>query len=82
MFADGTLRTGTLDASGYARLQGIPPGPADVFYGEDARAPALQPVVLHDVNEQSLASDLRRLGLDPATLDLQALVERQAGRAQ
>jgi type VI secretion system secreted protein VgrG len=80
VFADGSRRTGTLDAHGQARLEGIPSGLAEVVYGEEARPAALQPVTLQPVDDESLAADLRRLGLDPDTVDLQALVERHAGR--
>lgn len=33
------LPAGTLDANGYARLEGVPNQSAQVFYGEDPRAP-------------------------------------------
>jgi type VI secretion system secreted protein VgrG len=36
-FADGSKRSGTLDASGRAVLNAVPPGLAKVHYGEDAR---------------------------------------------
>ena len=34
-FADGSVREGTLDEKGFARLEGIPKGQAQVYYGED-----------------------------------------------
>ena len=81
VFVDGSSRSGKLDAKGYARLDGIPAGMAEVFYGDDARPAALKPVTLHKVTDEALADDLRKLGLNPETVDLQALVERHAGRA-
>ncbi len=81
VFADASSRSGKLDAKGYARLEGIPAGMAEVFYGEDARPAALKPVTVHKVTDEALAGDLRKLGLNPETVDLQALVERHAGRA-
>ena len=36
-FADGSKRSGTLDASGRALLSGVPKGYATVHYGEDSR---------------------------------------------
>jgi type VI secretion system secreted protein VgrG len=36
-FADGSKRTGALDAAGRAVLNAVPPGLAKVHYGEDAR---------------------------------------------
>jgi len=81
VFADGSSRSGTLDAQGQARLEGIPSGLAEVFYGEDARPAVLKPVTLQTVTDDALAEDLRKLGLDPQTVNLQALVQRQAGRA-
>ena len=38
-FADGTTRKGNLDAQGHAKLDGVPPGPYTVAYGE-AQPPA------------------------------------------
>ena len=37
LFADGSKRSGSLDAAGKAVLSAVPPGPAQVHYGEDAR---------------------------------------------
>jgi len=39
VFEDGTIKEGTLDANGYARLEGVPNQPARVYYGEDPSAP-------------------------------------------
>lgn len=36
-FADGSSRTGKLDGSGFARIEGVPKGTYDVTYGEDTR---------------------------------------------
>ncbi|WP_155639798.1 DUF2345 domain-containing protein, partial [Burkholderia cepacia] len=35
--SDGTIHSGTLDATGFARLEGVEPGKATVDLGEDAR---------------------------------------------
>ncbi|NRR28613.1 type VI secretion system tip protein VgrG [Oxalobacteraceae bacterium] len=45
-FADGTSRSGKLDAKGHARIENVPPGEYHVEYGEDTRewtAPPLEP---------------------------------------
>ncbi len=39
VFEDGTIKEGTLDANGYARLEGVPNQAARVYYGEDPSAP-------------------------------------------
>lgn len=79
-FADGTIKTGKLDAKGFARLEGVPAGAAQVFIGDDSRPPKLERVSLVEESEGNIAEDLRRLGLDPETTDLQALVMRASAR--
>jgi type VI secretion system secreted protein VgrG len=37
-FDDGSVRSGTLDGSGFARMDGVKAGVASVEYGEDVRA--------------------------------------------
>ena len=37
VFDDGTVREGTLDGNGHARLEGVPNQQARVYYGEDPR---------------------------------------------
>lgn len=39
VFSDGTVKEGVLDEHGHARLEGVPPGTAQVYYGEDPRPP-------------------------------------------
>ena len=42
-FDDGSVRSGTLDGSGFARMDGVKAGVASVEYGEDVRAWELPP---------------------------------------
>jgi type VI secretion system secreted protein VgrG len=80
VFEDGSTRTGQLDGNGHALLQGVPAGPAQIYFGESPKtwtAPRPQIVSLTD---EGMAADLRKIGLDPDTVDLQALIEAQAGR--
>ena len=80
VFADGTERTGTLDASGHAKLTGIPAGPVDVFYGEDPRAPALKSASAVTLTDEGLAADLKKLGFDPDEVDINKFLEHASGR--
>ena len=79
-FTDGSVCEGVLDADGFARLEDVPPGPAKVWYGEDPRPFVRKPIKAVEVTEESIENDLRKLGLDPNQVDLQALVEQAAGR--
>ena len=81
VFADGSVREGKLDGNGHARIEGVPNKTAEVFFGDSPKPFSAQPVKALKVAPENLADDLRKLGLDPATVDLQSLVERAAGRA-
>ena len=80
VFDDGSVRTGTLDANGHARMDGVPNKAAEVFFGESLKPYAMQSASTVAVTDEALAQDLRRLGLDIHRVDLQALVQREAGR--
>jgi type VI secretion system secreted protein VgrG len=79
-FADGSTKEGVLDAVGFARLNDVPTGPARVYYGEDPRPFVKQPVKVLKTTDADIDDDLRKLGLDPNNIDLQALVEQAAWR--
>ena len=79
-FANGSSREGILDAKGFARLEDVPPGPIEVYYGEDPRPFDRESVKVVESTDDKVNSDLRKLGLDPAQVDLQALIEQAAGR--
>jgi type VI secretion system secreted protein VgrG len=79
-FADGSTREGVLDDDGFARLEDVPKGPAKVYYGEDPRPFSRESVAVLQNSDEKVNEDLRKLGLDPNQVDLQALVEKAAGR--
>jgi len=79
-FSDGSVRQGTLDEKGFARLEDVPPGPSKIYYGEDPRSFELEPIKAVKNTRRDLEEDLRRIGLDPATLDIDELVARASGR--
>ncbi|WP_122466283.1 type VI secretion system tip protein VgrG [Pseudomonas viridiflava] len=79
-FADGSTREGVLDDEGFARLEDVPQGPAKVYYGEDPRPFTRESVTVVQNSDEKVNEDLRKLGLDPDQIDLQALVEKAAGR--
>ena len=71
---------GVLDEDGFARLEDVPKGPAKVYYGEDPRPFDREPVKIVQSSDAKVNEDIRKLGLDPDNVDLQALVEKAAGR--
>ncbi|MGH8421917.1 MAG: hypothetical protein ACRER3_06120, partial [Pseudomonas fluorescens] len=71
---------GVLDAKGFARLEDVPQGPAEVYYGEDPRPFNRESVKVVESSDDKVNADLRKLGLDPGQVDLQALIEQAAGR--
>ncbi|MBX8575972.1 type VI secretion system tip protein VgrG [Pseudomonas cichorii] len=79
-FADGSTREGVLDDDGFARLEDVPKGSAKVYYGEDPRPFSRESVAVVQSTDEKVNEDLRKLGLDPDQVDLQALVEKAAGR--
>ncbi|PYD90366.1 type VI secretion system tip protein VgrG, partial [Pseudomonas syringae pv. pisi] len=79
-FADGSTREGVLDEDSFARLENVPQGPAKVYYGEDPRPFNRESVTVVQNSDEKVNQDLRKLGLDPDQIDLQALVEKAAGR--
>ena len=80
LFADGTLRTGKLDGQGKARLEGVPLGPARVYFGEDARTPALPPIKAVRVDMTGLEQELRQAAHNPEEIDIAALLQHFSGR--
>ncbi|MCM2329792.1 MAG: type VI secretion system tip protein VgrG [Pseudomonas sagittaria] len=79
-FSDGSVREGKLDEKGFARLEDVPPGPSKIYYGEDPRSFDLEPIKVVKTTRRDLEEDLRRIGLDPATLDIDELIARASGR--
>ncbi|MBX9404904.1 hypothetical protein K5E40_04340 [Pseudomonas baetica] len=79
-FADGSTHEGVLDDNGFARLEDVPKGPTKVYYGEDPRPFSRESVAVVQNSDEKVNDDLRKLGLDPNKVDLQALVEQAAGR--
>ncbi|SFP37381.1 type VI secretion system secreted protein VgrG [Geopseudomonas sagittaria] len=79
-FSDGSVREGKLDEKGFARLEDVPPGPSKIYYGEDPRSFDLEPIKVVKTTRRDLEEDLCRIGLDPATLDIDELIARASGR--
>ncbi|MEE5057163.1 type VI secretion system tip protein VgrG, partial [Pseudomonas alliivorans] len=75
-FADGPTREGVLDDDGFARLEDVPQGLAKVYYGEDPRPFTRESVTVVQNSDEKVNEDLRKLGLDPDQINLQALVEK------
>jgi len=80
-FHDGTMRSGKLDNNGRARLEGVPLGPAQVYFGEDPQPPAMAPVSAKIVDRASIEQDLRRAGYNADEIDIAALLQHFSGRA-
>jgi len=80
-FPNGAIRTGKLDSNGHARLEGVPAMTAKVRFGDVHKSFNLASVrQLPPLTDQGIANDLRSLGLDPETTDLDALIQMAAGR--
>ena len=81
VFSDGTSKEGTLDGKGFARLENIPPGPVQVYYGEDPRPyipPALEAAEV--VTLDAVQEDLRKLGYDTDADGIDYLLDTLSGR--
>jgi len=81
VFTDGTQLEGVLDANGYARHDGVPNLPAQIYFGDSQTPPALADIRALTVTDAKLNADLRSLGLDPDAMDLQSLMEHACGRS-
>ncbi|MFA6095186.1 MAG: type VI secretion system tip protein TssI/VgrG, partial [Candidatus Paceibacterota bacterium] len=81
VFDDGTTINGKLDAQGHARVEGIPSGAAKVYYGDSPKPYSMQLPDVKKITDENLAQDLKKAGLNPEQVDLQALIEQAAGRA-
>lgn len=81
VFDDGTIKEGVLDTKGHARVEGVPNQGAQVYFGDSPKSFSPQAVKSLNVTDELIAEDLRKLGLNPETTNLQALVEREAGRS-
>jgi type VI secretion system secreted protein VgrG len=81
VFADGTSKNGTLDSKGFARLENIPPGLVQVYYGEDPRPYVPPPVT--DMGKTTFAAvqeELKKQGYDTDADGIDFLLETLAGR--
>jgi hypothetical protein len=82
VFADGTSQEGKLDSKGFARIENIPPGPVQVYYGEDPR-PYVPPAVT-DMGRTTLAAvqdELKKHGYDTDADGIEFLLDTLAGRS-
>lgn len=50
IFSDGSIREGKLDNNGYARLEGVPVGKVEVYYGESDQP--IQKIIDDDLNAE------------------------------
>ncbi|WP_311971593.1 type VI secretion system tip protein TssI/VgrG [Pseudomonas baltica] len=79
-FSDGSIKAGTLDADGFARIEGVPPGSVKVHYGEYCDSFTRKLITALTGTDDDLIADLNKLGVDPDQVDLQALAESASGR--
>ena len=79
-FSDGSVREGVLDKKGFARLEDVPPGPSKIYYGEDPRSFELEPIKATKTTQRDLDEDLKKLGLDPASINIDDLIAQASGR--
>ena len=82
VFADGTSKNGTLDSKGFARIENIPPGPVQVYYGEDPRPYVPPPVP--EMGKLTLAAvqeELKKQGYDTDADGIDFLLDTLAGRS-
>ncbi|MDD1012109.1 PoNe immunity protein domain-containing protein [Pseudomonas rubra] len=80
LFADGSIAEGFLNALGHIRLEGVPFGPAKVYYGEDPRPYLRQPIKALDSSASLINRDLRNQGFIPSKLDKDDLYAETTGR--
>ncbi|WP_249744364.1 PoNe immunity protein domain-containing protein [Pseudomonas sp. SORT22] len=80
IFADGSIAEGFLNNLGHTRLEGVPFGPAKVYYGEDPRPYPRQPIKALASSAALIDRDLRSLGFIPAKLDRDDLYAETTGR--
>ncbi|WP_224793799.1 MULTISPECIES: PoNe immunity protein domain-containing protein [Pseudomonas] len=80
IFADGSVAEGYLNNLGHIRLEGVPFGPAKVYYGEDPRPYQRQPIKALDSSVTLIDRDLRSLGFIPGKLDRDDLYAETTGR--
>jgi type VI secretion system secreted protein VgrG len=89
VFDDGTVREGTLDANGHARLEGVPNQMARVYYGEDPRPPEARVPMPKNTfeggsatNEEAIANIERYLEESDQFWEQQAMSEQREVRAE
>lgn len=82
VFSDGTSKEGMLDEKGFARLENIPPGTVQVYYGEDPR-PYSPPEVkdLGTITLSAIQDDFKKLGYEADADDIEYLLRVLAGRS-
>lgn len=81
VFADGTAKEGVLDGKGFARIENIPPGPVQVYYGEDPRP--YDPPPVQNFGRTTFAAvqeELKKHGIDADDEGLEYLLDALAGR--
>jgi type VI secretion system secreted protein VgrG len=81
VFADGTSKDGKLDGKGFARLENIPQGPVQIYFGEDPRPydmPPLAPPV--NATPAGIQAELLAQGYDTDLEDIEPLLELLSGR--
>ncbi len=80
VFADGSVREGKLDNKGHARLEGVPLGSAQVYYGEDPRPFVMKNVQRVSIDDEKIIEDIKKLGFDPNDVDAAEMIKYLAYR--
>lgn len=81
MFSDGTSKEGTLDSNGFARLENIPQGAVQVYFGEDPR-PYQMPALTSPAQTTlaSIQEELLAQGYEADLEDIEPFLELMSGR--
>ena len=82
VFADGTSKVGTLDNKGFARVENIPPGPVQVYFGEDPKPYVPPPILGGDrITLAAVQDELKKHGYDTDADGIEYLLDTLAGRS-
>ena len=81
VFADGTSKVGTLDSKGFARVENIPPGRVQVYFGEDPKPYVPPPVIGGErITLAAVQDELKKHGYDTDADGVEYLLDTLAGR--
>ncbi|WP_180095105.1 MULTISPECIES: DUF2345 domain-containing protein, partial [unclassified Acinetobacter] len=82
IFEDGSTLKGTLDKSGFKRIENAPNMKYEVFFGDTDHIEPLRPVTELVVTEENILDDLKSIGIDVETpdFDLEGFLRECSGR--